>query len=211
MKKFLRWTFWLGLLTAVVIIISHNWVKNSSKSLHHSAIDSIPTLKTALILGTIPNLKSGAANPYFTHRINMAIELYKSGKVKQFVLSGDNHIEGYDEPEAMRQALIAGGIPDSVLFLDYAGFRTFDSVIRLKAIFGQDSAIVVSQEFHNERAVFIANKEDIYLFGADANNVGSSFGRKTMLREYIARVKCVLDLYVLNTEPKFYGERVLMP
>lgn len=195
----------------LVVIVSHNWVKSSSKALHHSEIDSIPTIKTALVLGTIPTLKSGAANPYFTHRINMAIALYNSGKVKQFVLSGDNHVEGYDEPEAMRQALIAGGIPDSVLFLDYAGFRTFDSVIRLEAIFGQDSAVVVSQEFHNERAVFIANKEGMYLFGADAMDVGTSFGFQTMLREYLARVKCVLDLYVLNTEPKFYGERVVMP
>lgn len=202
---------WLGVLLAIVTLVCHNWVKTSSAGLHHAEIDSIPNMKTALVLGTIPNLKSGAANPYFSYRIELAAKLYHSGKVKQFVLSGDNHVEGYDEPEAMRLALIALGVPDSVLFLDYAGFRTLDSVLRLKAIFGQDSAIVVSQKFHNERAVFIANKESMTLFGANAQDVGTSFGLQTQLREYLARVKCVVDLYVLNTAPKFYGEPVVMP
>lgn len=211
MKKAFWWCVRLGLGVLLVIVVCHLWIVKSTEHQHHAEPTSIPAHKTALVLGTVPTLKNGTSNWYFEYRMEMAANLYKSGRVKQFVLSGDNHVEGYDEPEAMRLALMALGVPDSVLFLDYAGFRTLDSVVRLKAIFGQDSAIVISQKFHNERAIAIGRRHDIHLFGANAQDVNASFGIKTRLREYLARVKCVLDLYVLQTEPKFLGERVELP
>lgn len=208
MKKFLiRSTIAVAIL-ALVIYFCNAWVINISNELHHADSSEVPKTYAALVLGTSPTLKSGANNPYFVYRMEMAAQLYKEGKVTKFVLSGDNHIESYDEPEAMRQYLIKLGVPDTCLHLDYAGFRTLDSVVRLKAIFGQDTAIVISQAFHNERAIAIGYKHAIVLYGADAKDVGSRFGMRTRIREYLARVKCCLDLFILNKEPHFYGEKI---
>jgi SanA protein len=125
--------------------------------------------------------------------------------VQHIVVSGDNSTEYYDESTAMKEALVLIGVPDSVITLDYAGFRTLDSVVRCKWVFGQSEIIVVSQEFQNERALFIANHYGINAVGFNAKDVPNRYGFKTMLREYLARVKAVLDIYVLNTQPKFPG------
>jgi SanA protein len=100
------------------------------------------------------------------------------------------------------------GVPDSVLVLDYAGLRTFDSMIRAKDVFGLDSVMVVSQRFHNERAVFIARKNGMAAFGYNASNVMYQNQLKVKFREVFAKVKCILDVYVLNTKPKFLGEKI---
>jgi len=207
-KTFIRWTFRFGLVCLLLIIISNYWISEATKGKHFIGIEAIPTTKTALVLGTSPKLSNGQDNLYFTYRMRLAAELYKQGKVTLFVLSGDNHSAEYDEPEAMRLALIELGVPDSVLHLDYAGFRTLDSVVRLKAIFGQDSALVVSQKFHNERAIFIGANKGIHLIGANAQDVSAHYGLRTQLREYLARVKCCIDLYILHKEPHFYGEQI---
>lgn len=108
---------------------------------------------------------------YFTFRMQAAYELFITKKVKYLLLSGDNHIKGYDEPSDMREALIKLGVPDSCIVLDYAGFRTLDSVVRCDEVFGEDSITIVSQEFHNQRALFIANKNNINAIAYNANDV----------------------------------------
>ena len=145
---------------------------------------------------------------YFTYRILAAYELFKTGKVQILLLSGDNHVKGYDEPSDMKEALIHMGVPDSCIVVDYAGFRTLDSVVRCKEIFGEDSITIVSQEFHNQRALFIANKHGINAVAYNAKEVNRNYSFKTKFREYFARVKCVLDIYVLHSSPKFLGEKV---
>jgi SanA protein len=110
----------------------------------------------------------------------------------------------------MKTDLIHAGIDSSLIYLDYAGFRTFDSMVRLVEIFSQDSVTVISQAFHNERALYIASKEGIEAVGFNAKDVGSSFGFRVQLREKIARVKVFLD-YVMNTKPKFLGKKVSIP
>ena len=126
-------------------------------------------------------------------------------------MSGDNRKKEYNEPRAMRDALIKKGISEDHIILDYAGFRTFDSMIRAEKVFGQDSFIVISQPFHNERAVFIARKSGIEAYGFNARDVDVAAGFKTKLREVGARVKMILDIYVLHTEPKFLGDPVIIP
>lgn len=139
-----------------------------------------------------------------------AKELYDAGKVKAFVVSGDNGRDSYNEPEDMRAALIELGIPDTIIYLDYAGFRTLDSVVRMNKIFGQNSFIIVSQKFHNERAVFLAQSNNLEAYGYNAEAVVSNrFSFNTAMREKLARVKVFIDL-VLNKQPKYLGDTVII-
>jgi SanA protein len=124
------------------------------------------------------------------------------------IISGDNGRPEYNEPEMMREDLIKAGIDSTRLYLDYAGFRTFDSIARLKEVFGQDSVTVVSQLFHNERAIFIASKEGIVANGYNARDRPG--GEGFYLREKLARVKVFVD-YLIATKPKFLGNKVVLP
>ena len=122
-------------------------------------------------------------------------------------MSGDNRKVDYNEPEEMRQALIEQGIPEEIIFLDYAGFRTYDSVIRAKEVFGQTSLLFVSQKFHNERAIFIAKKKGVDAIGYNAEDVRFHYGFITYVREWFARCKVFLDL-LFGKKPHFLGEPV---
>ena len=103
-------------------------------------------------------LKNGNNNLYFDYRILAAVELYKAGKIKYILISGDNRKKDYNEPEEMKKALIQKGVPAKFIYLDYAGFRTLDSVVRAKEVFGQNQLTIISQRFHNERAIYLAEK-----------------------------------------------------
>src|SRR5262249_5023793 len=129
-------------------------------------------------------------------------------KVDFLIVSGDNHVQGYDEPTDMKEALIERGVPSSRIYLDYAGFRTLDSVTRAKGIFLQDKITIVSQHFHNERAIFLASHDGIDAIGFDASDVAFAYALKTLLREQLARVKAALDVYVLHTKPHFLGRKI---
>lgn len=207
-KKSLRLGLVLFAVFTCSIFICNYWIISSTKSQLFTDANKLPQRKVALVLGASKLSKRGTANMYFTYRILAAYELYKTHNVQYLLLSGDNHIEGYDEPTDMREALIKLGVPDSCIVLDYAGFRTLDSVVRCKEVFGEDSIIIVSQEFHNQRALFIANKNNIQAIAYNAKEVNKNYSFKTKIREYFARVKCVLDIYLLNTSPKFLGEKI---
>ncbi|MBN8702555.1 MAG: YdcF family protein [Bacteroidetes bacterium] len=170
-------------------------------------INDLPTIETGLLLGTSKYLNNGNVNQYFKNRIKATIELYKAGKIKYIIISGDNSRKDYNEPLDMKNELVNSGIPDSAIYLDYAGFRTFDSVIRAKKIFGQNKLISISQKFHNERTVFIARKNEIEAYGYNAKDVNAYMGFKTNLREFFARTKVFLDI-LINREPKFLGEKI---
>jgi SanA protein len=179
-----------------------------SKALHNLLyIADVPQTKVGLLLGASRLTTNGYENYYFNYRINAALELYHAGKIKYIIVSGDNSRKTYDEPTDMKNALLSGGVPDSVIYLDYAGFRTFDSVIRAKEIFGQTKLIVISQKFHNERAVFIARNNDIEAYGYNAQDLSGKFGKKTNRREFFAKAKVFLDM-LIDREPKFLGEKI---
>jgi SanA protein len=216
--KTLKKKVWLALKIAVLagivfsvalIFISDNLVAEKAE-MCFSEIDSIGNQRVALVLGTAKYRKSGGSNLYYKYRIEAAAKLYHSGKAGAIICSGDNSTKFYDEPSAMKADLMKEGIPADKIYLDYAGFRTLDSVIRAKAIFSQDSLIVVSQPFHNERALYIAEQKGIDAIGFNAKKVSQAYGLKTQLREKLARVKTILDLHILGTEPKFYGEKVVV-
>lgn len=146
---------------------------------------------------------------YFVYRIQAASELYFSGKVEYLVVSGDNRKDTYNEPEAMKKALVASGIPESAIYLDYAGFGTLDSVVRMHTIFGQESFTVVSQRFHNERALYLAKVNGLRAVGYNAKNVTNFFGIKTRIRECFARVKMFMDI-IVGKKPHFGGEPIII-
>lgn len=125
--------------------------------------------------------------------------------MRHLIVSGDNHVAGYDEPSEMRNALLGAGVPASVITLDYAGFRTLDSVVRAKSVFGQSRFVVVSQGFHCERAVFIARRSGIDAVGFVAQSPAGTGGVMVRGREVLARTAAVLDVYVLGTRPRFDG------
>jgi SanA protein len=207
-KRFFKWNLTILLFLLLSIITCNYWIINSTKQQLYNDINTIPARKVGLVLGASKKTSRGTPNLYFSYRIQAAYELFKANKIQYLLLSGDNHIKGYDEPSDMREALIALGVPDSCIVLDYAGFRTLDSVVRCNEVFSEDTIIVISQEFHNQRALFISNKNGINAIGFNAKEVNKNYSFKTRLREYFARVKCVLDIYILYTSPKFLGEKI---
>ena len=186
--------------------ICNGLVKHQAKVRVYSEVNEVPYRKVGLVLGTIP-LVNGHPNRYYQYRMDAAAELYFAHKVSYLLLSGDNHISHYNEPESMRQSLTERGVPDSVIYLDCAGFRTFDSMVRAKKVFNQDSVTVVSQQWHNERAIYIAEHCDLdaIAFCAHDYTAGRKIYLKNHLREALAKVKVVLDLMV-NKQPHFLGE-----
>lgn len=189
------------------LFICNNLISNSADEFTYNDANLIPECKSGLLLGTTKFLKNGNVNLYFENRMLAAVDLFKSGKIKYIVVSGDNSKTTYDEPTDMKNELIKRGIDSTKIFLDYAGFRTFDSMVRFKEIFGQTEGIVISQQFHNERAIYIGQKIGLKIYGYNAKDVSKYYGFKTMLREKFARVKVMVDFFI-GTQPKFLGEKI---
>lgn len=208
-KKWKRilWLFFSAVVLVTLLIIFANVSISVESQYTYNDIDSIPSNKVGLLLGTVKYLKENTPNYYFNHRIDAAAALYKSGKIKYIVASGDNSYNSYNEPLDMRNALMENGVPDSVIILDFAGLRTLDSVVRMNKIFGQKSFTIISQQFHNERAIFIAKQYDLDVIGYNAKDVDFKIGFKTNVRELFARVKVFIDL-LTGKQPKFLGEPI---
>jgi SanA protein len=196
-----------GLLS---LFLCNQIIVHSAAGKMYTDTNEIPYHKVGLLLGTSKTLANGYNNPYYVYRIQAAVALFKAQKIKYIVVSGDNGRSTYNEPEAMRADLMEAGIDSSNIYLDYAGFRTFDSIKRLKEIFGQDAVTVISQQFHNERAIYIAQREGIEAVGFNAQDVSKGFGFRTAMRERFARVKVFVD-YILGTKPKYLGSKVIIP
>lgn len=188
-------------------ILSNAWVVLSTQNQLYTTVENIPQTDIALVLGTSKRLKNGEVNPYFQYRIEAADRLYKAGKVKHLILSGDNRTQYYNEPQYMKDALLKKGVPAHAITLDYAGLRTLDSVVRCKEIFGQAEFIIVTQKFHSYRAVFIANHFDTDVTAFVAENIPLSKSFAVVSREFLARPKAILDIFFFKVGPKFMGEK----
>jgi SanA protein len=200
----------IGLLVALAVPPAiYQWVADVAQPYCYDQVQKLPSVDVALVLGCSPRV-AGRTNLFFTHRMKAAAELYHAGKVKALIVSGDNGAVHYDEPTAMKEALSKLGVPERLIYCDYAGFRTLDSVARARSVFLQSRFIIVSQRFHNERAVFIGRMRGLEAYGFNAADVQGTVGRKTYLREYLARLQAFLDVRVLNTQPKFGGPPVPM-
>ncbi len=201
----------IGIVIVAVAIGVCNWIViRNAKGRTYSEINAVPYHKVGVVLGTVPYLTNGHENFYFTSRMKATADLYFAHKVSYILATGDNHRRNYNEPKSMREALIALGVPDSAIVLDYAGFRTFDSMVRAKKVFGQDSFIVISQHWHNERAIFIAQHYGMDVIGYDAKDtIARKSYVKIFVRETLAKVKAVYDVCI-GKQPKCLGEPVII-
>ncbi len=193
----------------LLLILFCNWkIEQKCKTSLYSNLKQVPANKVGLVLGTSKWLRDGRPNLYFKYRIQAAYALYKAGKIKYILVSGDNGFESYNEPREMHNALVKLGVPSEAIVLDYAGFRTLDSVVRCKKVFGQQNVTIISQPFHNKRALYIASNYGMKAIGFNARDVNLYTGFKTQLREKLARVKVFIDLYLINKQPKFLGDKI---
>lgn len=206
-KTILRIGLLIGIFSLIGLFGADRLVEKTASDKVFNSTEEIPYNKVGLFLGTGKILSNGRINLYYKYRIDAAVELFKAGKIDYILVSGDNSTKDYDEPSTIKEDLIKNGIPANRIFLDYAGFRTLDSVVRCKEIFGQSSITIISQQFHNERAIYIAKRKDIDSVGFNAQDVNVNYGFKTQIREKFARVKMVLDL-IFGKKPKFLGEKI---
>jgi SanA protein len=170
------------------------------------SVDSVPANDVALVLGTAKKTPRGSVNLHFNQRIEAAAKLYHSAKVRHLLVSGDNHIAGYDEPGDMRDALVATGVPANAITCDYAGFRTLDSVLRAQTVFGLTNFTIVTEEFHCPRSLWIAQQHRLNAVAFAAPDLQSKrWTWRVKARETLACAWCALDLYVLRRQPKFSG------
>jgi SanA protein len=205
MPRLTKLLLWCLVAVAAVTVACNGWMLRASSGairLHNTLVTDTDV---ALVLGTAPRLSSGP-NPFFEGRMNTAAGLWKEGKVRHFLVSGDHGQKDYDEVTAMRDALIARGVPAEAITMDHAGFRTFDSVVRAKDVFGVQRMVIVSDDWHLPRALFLARAAGIQAEGACFESVPWQSSAKTRIREWFSRVKAVGDVYILGTKPKFLGE-----
>jgi SanA protein len=183
-------------------------VEHSASPYIYDDIAKIPYSEVGLVLGTSKHLINGKPNPYLYNRLEAAKMLYFSGKVKYLLLSGDNHTIYYNEPRDMKKILVKMGVPSEVIVLDFAGFRTLDSVVRCNKVFGQQTFTVISQAFHNKRAIYLARNFGMDPIAFNAKDISLTVGVKVQAREVLARVKAVIDLHVTNAQPRFLGAQI---
>ena len=203
MKRFTKYIICtiivLFILCITSMLICNQIVVNNAEGKAYSDIDSIGHNKVGLLLGTTPQARIGRiTNYFFIYRIDAAEELYKAGKIEQILISGDeNSLDGVNEPECMKDSLVARGVPANAIILDGKGYRTINSIVNANKVFGLKSFTIISQEFHNERAIYQAEHLGLDVENLQAYNAKMPKSRRayiTTIREYFARVKMFWDL-----------------
>ena len=208
-RRILKLAMWILIIAVSVIVIANLWVVISTNSQLYNEDEAVklPENNVALVLGTSNRLSDGAPNPYFDLRMERAADLYKMGKVKHILVSGDNSSPYYNEPKKMKEALTRMGVPENDITLDYAGLRTLDSIIRGKKIFGQEKFTIVTQKFHAYRALFISNYYDIEAVAMATDQLPEDISMMVQLREIMARPLAIWDLYIVKKGPKYLGKK----
>jgi SanA protein len=191
-----------------VVHFCDRFVERAASGRCFDNLTACPEVPVALVLGCAPQVAGDRPNRYFTARMDAAALLFHSGKCRYLLVSGDNGRIGYDEPTAMRDALVSRGVPESAIVRDHAGFDTLDSVLRARKVFDLKAFLVVSQAFHNERAICIARHHGIEVHGWNAVDVQGAYGIKTHFREKLARVKTMLDIHLWRSGPKYLGPQL---
>lgn len=205
LNKLFKGILYIVLTAGFFVVVCNLWVVLSTKDQLYGTVDELPENKVGLLLGTSKFFRSGNPNTFFRYRVEAAANLVKAGKIEYIIASGDNSEVYYNEPLDMMNALVGLGIPESIITLDYAGFRTFDSVVRSKKIFNQQEITIITQKFHCYRALFIANQYGINAVAYATDKV--PYSSWTNIREYFARCKAVLDIF-FGKEPKYLGEKI---
>ncbi len=205
MKKIILFLSSIFIALAVFIVHCNYEVVSASRGRTYDNIEDLPYNRVGVVLGTSKYIVGGGLNRYYENRMKAARDLFFRGKVDYLLVSGDNALIEYNEPMRMKRSLVKLGVPQEKIYLDYAGFRTLDSMVRAREVFGLEKFTVISQKFHNERAIYIGEKFGIDIVAYNAKNPNRTRIRR---REVLARVKACLDVSILNTQPKFLGDRI---
>ncbi len=207
MKKLLKKLPLILLLGWLMLILPWIFISWKTSGLLYRDVETVPAEQVWLLLGTSPSM-DGKSNLFYATRIEATKLLYEKGKIHQIIVSGDNSDPSYNEPEFMKNSLIKAGIPESAITLDYAGFRTLDSVVRAKEVFSQTwGFMIISQPFQVERALFLAEANNIEAIGFGTANISFELGMRTYIREIGARWLAIFDAYFW-TEPVVLGKKV---
>lgn len=212
-KWAIRFSLLLGLLWlgfSLFVLWINLEVTKIGKQYSYNSVNAMPHNHCAVVLGTNKYLSAGKVNLYYTYRIQAAVLLYKNKKIDYIIVSGDNKYRSYNEPISMFNDLVEAGIPKDRIVLDYAGFRTLDSVVRCFMVFGQHEFTVISQPFHNHRAIFLGRKRGLEVIAFNAGDQNGRPSIKVILREMGARVLLAFDL-IAGTKPHFLGEKIAIP
>lgn len=199
-KPLVKGLILVGFLSLVFILACNLLVVKEARPKTFFDVTKLPSNETGLVLGTSKSLQGGGENLYFKYRMEATAQLYRQGKIKQIILSGNNDSPYYNEPLDMKTALLGMGVPEDAMQLDYSGVRTFDSILRCKKIFKQEKVTIISQDFHNVRALYIANHEGMDAIAFAARDVPKVYSFKTLVREYLARPKAVLDVHLFRPD-----------
>lgn len=208
MRKLLRYSLYLFVVGLIAIGLCYAWVSFSARKYLYTDMTQIPKRQVGIVLGTNKYLRNKKINQFYQNRITAAAKLYHAGKVDYLIVSGDNRKNNYNEPKQMRADLIKAGVPSKRIQPDYAGLRTLDSVLRMDKVFGHQDYTIISQRFHNERAVFLATAKGQTPIAFNADNPSVMF--KVLLRESLARVKAVWDL-ISGKQARHYGDPIVFP
>jgi SanA protein len=202
--KIFRWGLFIILAALIALVAVDCYVSSFSRGKLYTSVDKIPHRKAALVLGCGKYVE-GRINLFYQKRINAAAELWAAGKVDAIIVSGDNSRKGYDEPSEMKADLVEKGVPAEYITIDYAGFRTLDSVLRAEQVFGLEKYAIVSQRFHCSRAIYLASRQGQEAIGYCAADVSGKRALKVRLREVLARTKAVVDVLFAKS-PKYLGK-----
>lgn len=207
-RRLLRRWFWFGTIGFVVFgALCNRWVINSTDAYLYRDWSLMPETPVGLVLGTSPYARSGKPSGEFQGRILAAAQLYQIGKVKHLIVSGANPDSTYNEPRQMRRALIEQGVPATAITMDFAGFRTLDSVARAPVVFGVQRFTLITQRYHGYRAIFLGRKMGLDVIGYMApTGPSGELGNRHPTREMFARIKAVLDIFFLKTQPRYLGD-----
>lgn len=202
MKRSKTMTYILMTLIAVLVVgvivvaTCYNVVSGAAKGKAFDQVESVPQAEVGMVLGTSPiSIYTGKENSFFKNRILATAALYHAGKIRRILISGDEGIyDDINEVTAMRDSLMAHGVPAEAMTLDGKGYRTRESVMRAYRDFGVRDMVIISQRFHNERALYIADNAslaDLHVTAFNAPDATSQYAFLTYLRELLARVKVV--------------------
>ncbi|MEI6222850.1 MAG: ElyC/SanA/YdcF family protein [bacterium] len=211
-KKILtRSAITLTTIAAIVLIslfLSDFIITSNTKKLIYSDLQNIPPAYTGLVLGA-QVYADGTLSDMLLDRVETGMELYKAGKIKKLIMSGDHGKPNYDEVNAMRRYALEKGVPAEDLFMDHAGFDTYDSFYRARDVFQITDVIIITQAFHLPRAVYIANKLGLKATGIIADKRGYGvYEEKAEFREQFANIKALLDVHIFHSKPTYLGNPI---
>lgn len=214
----MKWKQWKRLIYSLIalccvvilsILLLDRWISWTTAPYIFDDVTKLPYRQVGVVLGTAKYVRTGTINQFYQYRIEGAQSAYRNKKVDYLLLSGDNALTSYNEPLTMRRDLIKAEIPKDYIVLDFAGFRTLDSIIRTRKVFNTNDFTIITQRFHCERALFIA----LHL-GIEAQCFATPTpeeSKDVRVREIFARIMALIDLYIFDRQPRFLGPQIPIP